>query len=281
MSNMQRNLDVGPHRAWTHGRVTEFVARHRLAWELVTDGLTLAYVVLAFLQDQGSSGLITIGVGVLAAAFIVEFTLRIYDAPSRKSYFRRHWLDIVTCFPVIGPFRLLRLVRLVGFIRLGAAARAYGVGAATSDRLPGGVGLWVLAPILITVWLAASYGYYELESGVNPNVKTFGDALFYSFITASTVGYGAVTPVTPEGKVLTGALIFLSIGLLGFASAQLTAKLLPQRNEVAELKATIDHQVDVLQELKQRLETMAGIIERRPDVALSTDESADKVSQLV
>jgi len=275
------NLDVGPDRAWTHGRVTGFVARHRLEWELGSAVLTLAYVVLAFLQDQGSSRLVTLGLVGLATAFIVEFTLRIYDSPSRKSYFRRHWLDIVTCLPVIGPFRLLRLVRLVGFIRLGAAARAYGVGAAASDRLPGGIGVWVLAPILITVWLGASYGYYELESGVNPHIKTFGDALFYAFMTASTVGYGAVTPVTPEGKVLTGLLIFLSIGLLGFASAQLTAKLLPQRDEVAELKATINRQVDVLEELRQRLETITTLMEQRPNVAVSVDESGDKVSQLV
>jgi len=141
--------------------------------------------------------------------------------------------------------------------------------------------LWVLAPILITVWLGASYGYFELESGVNPHIKTFGDALFYAFMTASTVGYGAVTPVTPEGKVLTGLLIFLSIGLLGFASAQLTAKLLPQPDEVAELKATINHQVDVLEELRQRLETITALIEQRPNVAVSVDESGDKVSQLV
>jgi voltage-gated potassium channel len=175
---------------------------------------------------------------------------------------------------------LVRLVRLVGFIRLGAAARAYGVGAAASDRLPGG-GLWVLAPILITVWLAASYAYYELESGLNPHIKSFGDALFYAFITASTLGYGAVTPVTPEGKVLTGVLIFLSIGLLGFASAQLTAKLLPQRNEMAELKATIDRQVDVLEDLRQRLETMAALLEHRPLGNVSADQAGDKVSQLV
>ncbi len=141
--------------------------------------------------------------------------------------------------------------------------------------------MWVLAPILITVWLAASYAYYELESGLNPHIKSFGDALFYAFITASTLGYGAVTPVTPEGKVLTGILIFLSIGLLGFASAQLTAKLLPQRNEMAELKATIDRQVDVLEDLRQRLETMAALLEHRPLGNVSADQAGDKVSQLV
>jgi len=275
----QSILDVGPTRAWTHGRVSAFVKRHALAWELSTAGLTVAYVVLAFFQDQGSSGLVTTGVVVLAGAFFLEFAFRLYDAPSRKSYLRQHWLDIVTCIPVVGPFRALRLVRLVAFVRIGATARAYGVGASASDRLPGGAGLWVLAPILIIVWLAASYGYYELEGGVNPHVKTYADAMYFAFVTASTVGYGDVTPVTPEGKVLTGILIFLGIGLLGFASAQLTAKLLPQRNEVAELRTSLDRQEQLLQELKTRLQTVTALLERRPEVVLSADEPLDRVSQ--
>jgi voltage-gated potassium channel len=279
MSIGQLSLDVGPARALTHGRVTAFVGRHRLAWELVTAGLTLVYVVLAFLQDQGSAGIVTAGVEILAAAFILEFVLRLYDAASRKTYLRNHWLDIVTCFPVVGPFRVLRLIRLFGFIRLGATARAYGVGVASSDRLPGGVVIWVLAPILITVWLAASYGYFEIEGGVNPNIKTFGDALFYSFITASTVGYGAVTPVTQEGRILTGVLIFLSIGLLGFASAQLTAKLLPQRDEMADLKATIDRQCQLLEDLHSRLDAVTGMLETRTPAA-SAHETRDQVGQL-
>jgi voltage-gated potassium channel len=254
-------------RPWTQGRVTAFVARHRLAWELFTAGLTVIYVVLAFLHDQGSAGLITVGVWILAITFVIEFIVRFYDSHSRRIYLRNHWLDIVTCIPVVGPFRALRLIRLIGFIRLGAAARSYGVGAASSGHLPGGVGVWVLAPILITVWLGASYSYYELEGGVNPNVNNFGDALFYSFITASTVGYGTITPVTPEGKVLTGVLIFLSIGLLGFASAQLTAKLLPQRSEAAELKATIDRQCQLLDELHSQLDVVTRMLETRSSTA--------------
>ncbi len=273
-------LGVSPARAWTHGRITDFVQRHRLAWELFTAGLTVIYVVLAILQDQGSSGLVTLGVDVLAAAFILEFSLRLYDSASRKIYLRNHWLDIVTCLPVVGPFRVLRLIRLFGFIRLAVTARAYGVRAASTDRLPGGVSTWVLAPILIAVWLGSSYGYFELEGGVNPHVKTFGDALFYSFITASTVGYGAVTPVTPEGKVLTGVLIFLSIGLLGFASAQLTAKLLPQGHEVADLKATVDRQCQLLEELNTRLDAVTGMLEARSSVVLAR-EARDEVPKLI
>jgi voltage-gated potassium channel len=277
----QIRLDGTPARAWTHGRLSAFVKRHALAWELVTAGLTLVYVVLAFLQDQGSSHLVTAGVAALAAVFVLEFALRLYDSPSRVGYFRTHWLDIVTCIPVVGPFRALRLVRLVGVIRLAATVRAYGVGAAASNRLPGGVGIWVLTPILITVWLAASYGYYELEAGANPHVNTFADALLYSFTTASTLGYGTVTPVTPEGKILTGALIFMSIGLLGFASSQLTAKLLPQSSELAGLKATIDRQSRLIEELNSRFDAVTGTLVPRSSAVLARHEPTGEVGQLV
>src|SRR6185312_14642135 len=133
---------------------------------------------------------------------------------------RKHWLDIVTCIPVIGQFRILRLVRLLAFLRLGAGLRAFGMGMSASERVPGGVGLWLLAPTLLLVWVAAAYGYYTLEHGLNPNIQDFGDALYFAFVTASTVGYGDVTPVTQAGKILTGLVIFMGIGLLGFASAQ-------------------------------------------------------------
>lgn len=242
--------------------------------------LTVIYVVFAFLQDQGTTGPMGFGVMVLAGIFVVEFSFRLYDSPSRRAYLRNHWLDIVTCIPVIGPFRALRLVRLLGFVRLGASLRGFGLEAAGSERVHGGIGLWVLAPILILVWVAASYGYYELEGGVNPHVQTFADALYFSFITATTVGYGAGSPVTPAGKVLSGLLIFVGIGLLGFASAQLTAKLLPQRNEAAELKATIDRQCQLLQDLNLRLDAVTAMLEQRPTADLS-DAVAHKVSQLV
>jgi voltage-gated potassium channel len=247
---------------WTRGALTSFVEHHALAWELTTAILTAVYVVLAFLQDQGSSGPVTVGVLTLAGIFAVEFFARLYDSPSRMAYFRRHWLDIVTCIPVAGWFRALRFLRLLGFLRLGAAVRAFGVGATASERLYGGSILWVLAPILLVVWVGAAYGYYELEAGVNPHIQTFTDALYFAFVTASTVGYGDVTPVTPAGKVLTGALIFVGIGLLGFASAQVTTKLLPQQNDISDLKAAVDHQNQVLQQLASRVEAIGTMLEQ-------------------
>ena len=256
-------------RPLTHGRVTEFVQKHSVAWELGNAAVTVVYVVLAFQQDQGTTGLISLGVLAIAGIFLLEFSLRFYDSPSRGRYLKAHWLDLVSCIPVVGPLRVLRLLRLTAFFRLGAAARVFGLGMTASERIPGGIGLWLLGPILVIVWVASAYGYYELEHGVNPLINNFGDALYFAFVTATTLGNGALPPVTAEGRVLTGILIFLGIGLLGFASAQLTAKLLPQRNEVTELKETLARQELLLLEIKARLEQQspAPVVEPAATIA--------------
>ncbi len=234
--------------------MTAFVQRHSVAWELGNAAITIVYVILAFQQDQGTYGVVPIAVLAIAGIFLLEFSLRFYDSPSRLVYLRHHWLDLVSCIPVVGPLRVLRLLRLTAFFRLGATARVFGLGMSAREKVPGGTGLWLLGPILIIVWVASAYGYFELEHGINARINTFGDALYFAFVTASTVGYGDVTPVTAAGKVLTGVLIFVGIGLLGFASAQVTAKLLPQRNEVAELKSTLARQEQLLREIKGRLD---------------------------
>lgn len=54
-----------------------------------------------------------------------------------------------------------------------------------------------------------AYLFFHLEQNVNPSLKSFIDALWWAYATATTVGYGDVTPITFWGKVL-GILLMLS-----------------------------------------------------------------------
>lgn len=218
------------------GRLTAFVDRHQVAWELAMAVLTVAYVVLTLLDDQAVPGLPETPAVVLSAVFLVEFGARCWDAPSRLHYARAHWIDLVTCIPAVGPLRALRLVRLLGLVRLAVRIRALDL---ARHRTSQTVGVWMLAPTLVLLWFGAAEGFWLTEHGRNPAVSTFADALYLALMTATTVGYGDVRPITPEGRLLAGVLVFVGLGLLGFASSRLALFWLRSERETAHLEREV------------------------------------------
>ena len=54
------------------------------------------------------------------------------------------------------------------------------------------------------------------EQNAGGRIQTFWDALWYSLVTLTTVGYGDMYPVTTVGKVIGTVFVLLSLGLLSF-----------------------------------------------------------------
>ncbi len=76
---------------------------------------------------------------------------------------------------------------------------------------------------LIGVALTLGFGVlggYALGKGFNPAITDFSSALYFTIITLSTVGYGDITPTTPEARLFTVSLVLL--GLLVFATSLTT-----------------------------------------------------------
>lgn len=55
--------------------------------------------------------------------------------------------------------------------------------------------------------------FYILENGKNVKLRYFIDAIWWSFATATTTGYGDIVPVTSEGKILGILLMLLGTAL--------------------------------------------------------------------
>lgn len=60
-----------------------------------------------------------------------------------------------------------------------------------------------LLALYIAVLLVASLAFCYLED------KSFGDSLWWAFVTAMTVGYGDIVPVTTAGRIVGGLLMHL------------------------------------------------------------------------
>lgn len=60
---------------------------------------------------------------------------------------------------------------------------------------------------------ASSFAIYFLENGTT--VKSIGDAFYWSITTASTCGYGDISPKTGLGKVVAVTLMMTGISVFG------------------------------------------------------------------
>ncbi|MBN8550994.1 MAG: two pore domain potassium channel family protein [Deltaproteobacteria bacterium] len=96
----------------------------------------------------------------------------------------------------------------------------------------------------LILFICASLFFIE-EHGVNPAVKNFGDALWWSFVTMTTIGYGDIVPHTWVGRCIAVVLV-LTAGVLFFgfvallSSAFVEVEFLELEREVEALRIKLD-----------------------------------------
>ncbi len=78
----------------------------------------------------------------------------------------------------------------------------------------------------VVVYIILIYIITILEkSDPNANIKSFTDAIWYSVVTLTTVGYGDYFPVTLGGKILGLFIILGSLGILGYLIGEVTYRI--------------------------------------------------------
>lgn len=146
--------------------------------------------------------------------FIAEFVVRTWKEEDRKGFVKSHLLEIpgmipFTVFGVASVFRVFRLFRLVRLVTMTKRfSKLYQKRFVKNE-------IQYVAIIVITILLFSSYGILLFERRVNPDIKTVGDAFWWSVVTVTTVGYGDKVPITPMGRAIGVMLMFTGIGLIG------------------------------------------------------------------
>lgn len=83
--------------------------------------------------------------------------------------------------------------------------------------------------VALILMLNAGVVVWEFESlAPNSNITTLGNALWWSVVTVTTVGYGDYTPVTLGGRLTAVALLVLGLVSLAVLTAQIASSFLEQ-----------------------------------------------------
>lgn len=184
---------------------------------------------------------------VLWAGFSVDYLMRLALAPDRWRWFVRHILDfVIVAVPFLRPLRLLRLVLIVA-----ALQKAFG------DAVRGRIVIYTAATAVLLVY-AASLAVLQAERfDPSAHIKNFGDALWWSITTITTVGYGDFYPVTTQGRVVAVLLMIGGISLIGLITATVAAWIVHRvAEEDTTTQAATAAQIDELRTQIAQLTTL-------------------------
>ncbi|MEU3736155.1 MULTISPECIES: potassium channel family protein [unclassified Streptomyces] len=212
----------------------------QLRWERRTQGpllvlavaFAVAYAVPIVAPDasEGVGTSCTVVEWIVWASFAADYLVRLYLTDHRKQFVRSHWLDLcAVLLPMLQPLRLLRLVSTLMLV--GRRARMASQIQLTTYVAGAVVGLLMFGSLAVLS--------VERESP-NGNIKTLGDAVWWSFTTMTTVGYGDHAPTTGLGRVLAVGLMLSGIALLGVVTANIAAWFIARfdRDDVEERRQT-------------------------------------------
>jgi voltage-gated potassium channel len=157
--------------------------------------------------------------------FFADFLLSLHRAPNRWRYFFTWgWLDLVSSIPTVEVLRWGRLGRLFRLFRLLRGVRA--------TRLLAGFllerrtrSIFLVSSLLSVLMIFfASIAVLQFERvDEAANIRDAGDALWWAFVTMTTVGYGDRFPVTGEGRLIGALLMTAGVGLFGTLSGLVAA----------------------------------------------------------
>lgn len=197
---------------------------------------------------------------VLCVLFFADFLVTLLRSPDRRRYLATWgWVDLISSIPVLNALRVARVVRIVRIIRVFRAVRSARalIAVVVERRAQSAMLAAALLAILFVVF--GSIAVLEVEQVEGANITSPQDAVWWTVVTLTTVGYGDRYPVTPEGRAVAAVLMVAGLGLFGTLSGFVAAGFLSpaRREQESELEAVREE----IRELRLLIERQRG--ERR------------------
>jgi voltage-gated potassium channel len=163
--------------------------------------------------------------------FLIDFFYRFYKAPNKLKFLKWGWIDFISSIPFIDFLRVGRLLRLLRLLRILRAFKSVKHIAehVYKDKSKGL--LSTVAVIAFLMVLFSSITILQVETAPNSNIKTAEDALWWSYTTLTTVGYGDRYPVTTEGRLIAAVLMTTGVGLCGTFAGYIASILMSKKEE--------------------------------------------------
>lgn len=188
----------------TGGRITQFFLL------LINLAACVLFVISTYAGQKFMNFVSTVDL-IFAVVFSVEYGLRLWIAEDKIKYIFSFYglVDLISIVPSFLPvtnmsyLRLLKCIRILRFLRyLEDENFFFGKVSLIQLQL-----FRIIFTVITIIFIFAGTIYYAEHLSKSSSIQTYGDAVYFTVITLSTVGYGDITPSTEASRWFTVLMI--------------------------------------------------------------------------
>ena len=219
--------------------------------------IVVLVVMLVTLPTSPTRGIIYSFDFLVVSLIVLSFCRRMKESKQRKGFLFNNWYEIPGMIPIV-VFALAAQGSDIsdGILTVGVMLRGLAIiyvfklspTLEEKSKILGGHVLMQLFIIFFLTLIISTFLFYSAEhKTANSQIKTMGDALWWTIQTTSTATFGP-NPTTEVGRIVGTIIMFVGIGITGSFISTLAAGLTKSR-----IKDTSNNENDPEQILKMRL----------------------------
>lgn len=142
--------------------------------------------------------------------FAIDLVIRFILDPDKGKFLKRNWpLLVALAFP---PLRIVLVITAVMRV------------ARDRNALTKIVGLYAVYGVLFVVLFGSVFTLIFEVDAPGANIVSYGDAVWWGFVTVTTVGYGDFYPVTVPGRIVAVFIMFTGAAAVGAVTAAVASR---------------------------------------------------------
>lgn len=248
--------------------------KKKILYEVSMSILAVTAVILALLDlTKGLLSWQIIVDNIILLIFVFDYFIRLFLSSDKKLFIKDNVLDLIAIIPFNSVFRAFRIfklgkmVRLLKLTKLTKLTRFFAYLFRFLDKIKAFIDTNGFKYMLLITAFFIGVGGVLIHYAEG---MTISDGLWWAFVTATTVGYGDISPASPTGRLVAMALMLVGIGLIGSLTSTITSFFFNARSRKMNFES------ETIENIKNRLDDIKNLSDEEIDTICTILKTLNK-----
>lgn len=185
---------------------------------------------------------------IIWIVFTVDYFVRLIISEDKKVFVKENIIDLIAIIPfntifqsfkIFKSARLFKLVKILNILRSIRALVFFLKFQKYANKFMKTNNFNYALQATVSIIFVGAIGLHLTEG------RSIGDAIWWSFVTTTTVGYGDISPSTTMGRIIASILMITGIGFIGMLTSTISSYFIDKRlnntlnNKLGDFKSKI------------------------------------------